>query len=192
MTGERMNYPTMKKSPSSSKIKNTSRRGMTFEKDINQSNDYYLTEKLAVIHKKPTPVTIVKVDYPKRSSAKITEAYFQLPSTTDYNGIYQGKYIDFEAKECHSEHSFPFTSIHHHQIEHLRSVLQHGGIAFLLLRMNVYQQDFLIPAQRFIDFYDQKIRKSLSWQWIQENAYLIPNTYLIPVDYLQIVRHHFL
>ena len=48
-------------------------RGMSLEEDINRSNRYYLTEDTAVIHKKPTPITIVKVDYPKRSAAKITD-----------------------------------------------------------------------------------------------------------------------
>ena len=52
-------------------------RGMTFEKMINESNQYYLSRGLAVIHKKPTPIQIVKVDYPRRSRAKIVEAYFQ-------------------------------------------------------------------------------------------------------------------
>ena len=50
---------------------------MTFEKMINESNQYYLSRGLAVIHKKPTPIQIVKVDYPRRSRAKIVEAYFQ-------------------------------------------------------------------------------------------------------------------
>ena len=45
-------------------------RGMTFEKMINESNQYYLSRGLAVIHKKPTPIQIVKVDYPRRSRAK--------------------------------------------------------------------------------------------------------------------------
>ena len=76
---------------------NFANRGMTFEAAINDTNAYYLSHNLAVIHKKPTPIQIVKVDYPKRSRAKITEAYFRQASTTDYSGVYKGHYIDFEA-----------------------------------------------------------------------------------------------
>ena len=109
-------------------------RGMELEKDISITNDYYRENQIANIHKKPTPVTIVKVDYPKRSAAKITEAYFKIPSTTDYNGIYRSKYIDFEAKECASKTSFPLSSIHDHQLKHLKDVLNHGAIAFVIIR----------------------------------------------------------
>ncbi len=72
---------------------------MTLEEDINETNEYYLNQEIAVIHKKPTPVQIVQVDYPKRSAAVIKEAYFKQASTTDYNGLFRGFYIDFEAKE---------------------------------------------------------------------------------------------
>jgi recombination protein U len=61
-------------------------RGMSFESAINESNAYYLAHGLAVIHK-TYPVQIVKVDYPKRSRAKIVEAYFRQASTTDYLGL---------------------------------------------------------------------------------------------------------
>lgn len=42
-----------------------SNRGMTLEADLNETNQYYLVNGIAVIHKKPTPVQIVNVDYPK-------------------------------------------------------------------------------------------------------------------------------
>ena len=102
-----MKYPNSNKTYQHTATKNTSRRGMSLENDINQSCLYYLDEGLCNIHKKPTPVTIVNVDYPSRNKAKITEAYFKVPSTTDYNGIYKGKYIDFEAKETTSKTIFP-------------------------------------------------------------------------------------
>ena len=76
-----VNYPNMKKPVSSplttKKTKHyTAHRGMSLEEDISLSNEYYLTFNKAVIYKKPTPVQIVKVDYPRRESAKIVEASF--------------------------------------------------------------------------------------------------------------------
>ncbi len=181
------------KYPNSSKVyvkPNTSaaNRGMSLEEDINKTNRYYLTSDIAVIYKKPTPITIVNVDYPKRSAARITEAYFKVASTTDYNGIYLGKYIDFEAKECNSKTSFPFSSIHPHQIRHLADVLRHGAIAFIILRMTYYNKDFLIRAQDFIDFYQSGNRRSLPFVWISENGFEIPMTYQKPCDYLETVN----
>ena len=75
--------------------KSYSSRGMRLENDINDSNKYYRELDKALIYKKPTPVQVVHVDYPKRQRAKITEAYYKTPSTTDYNGVYRGKYIVF-------------------------------------------------------------------------------------------------
>ena len=95
-------------------------RGMSLENDLNDSNAYYCSCDRALIHKKPTPIQVVKVDYPERSAAKITEAYYKTPSTTDYNGIYRGRAIDFEAMETRQKTSFPCKSIHPHQIEHLK------------------------------------------------------------------------
>ena len=92
-------------------------RGMTLEADLKASNDYYLVNDIAVIYKKPTPITISKVNYPSRAEAVIKEGYFKTPSTTDYNGIYKGKYIDFEAKETKLKTSFPLSNIHPHQIK---------------------------------------------------------------------------
>ena len=160
---------------------------MMLEKDINVSNASYLSDDTAVIHKKPTPVTIVKVDYPQRSAAKITEAYFKIPSTTDYNGIYKGRYIDFEAKECASRTSFPLKSIHLHQIKHLDAVVRHGGIAFVIVRFVEYGENWFVKAENMIDFYTHVERRSIPYEWFRTNGYLIPENYIRPVDYLKIV-----
>ena len=86
-----VNYPhklsSQKRQVPPSQTKNFANRGMSFEKMINATNDYYLSHGLAVIHKKPTPIQIVRVDYPQRSRAKIVEAYFRQASTTDYQGF---------------------------------------------------------------------------------------------------------
>lgn len=181
-----MKYPNGQNDKTTKMKTSASRRGMSLEEDINTSNNYYIDNNIAVIHKKPTPITLVHVDYPKRSAAKITEAYFKEPSTTDYNGVYKGKYIDFEAKECSSKTSFPFSYIHPHQIKHLKNVLKHGAIAFIIIRMNVYSKDYLIMAQDFIDYYEKSTRKSIPYNWIITNGYEIINKYAIPCDYLGI------
>jgi recombination protein U len=82
---------------------------MGFEADINESNAYYLEHDLCLVTKRPTPINVVKVDY--THGAKITQAYFETQSTTDYNGVYQGHYLDFEAKSTQSKTSFPLHNI---------------------------------------------------------------------------------
>lgn len=164
---------------------NHSKRGMSLEKDINTSNKYYLNNDIAVIYKKPTPIKLVKVSYPKRSKAKICDARFKERSTTDYNGIYKGKYIDFEAKECHSKTSFPFTSIHKHQIEHLKKVEKHGALSFLIIKMCFYGEVYLIKSKDFINYYNNNVRKSLPYEWIKNNGFIINGKYTNPCDYIK-------
>ena len=114
--------------------------GMSFENKINLANLHYLDHDIAVIYKKPTPITIVKVMYPRTTRAKIIEAYFKVPSTTDYNGIYKGKYIDFEAKETNVATSFSLNNIHQHQIKHLENIIKHGGIGFLIIYFKIERE----------------------------------------------------
>ena len=56
-----------------------SKRGMFLENDVNESNQYYRECKRALIYKKPTPITINKVDYHSRYDATIKEAHFKIP-----------------------------------------------------------------------------------------------------------------
>ena len=157
-----VNYPhklSSKKLPQKPKTKNFANRGMSFEKMINATNDYYLAHGMAVIHKKPTPIQIVRVDYPQRSRAKIVEAYFRQASTTDYSGVYDGFYIDFEAKETRQKTALPMKNFHSHQIQHMEQVLEQKGICFVLLHFSSYQETYLLPAIDLIRFYQQDMGK---------------------------------
>lgn len=166
-------YPNKKNHVKQTTVKDChTGRGMSLEKDLNDANTYYEQTGRALIHKKPTPIQVVKVEYPARSAAKICEAYYKTPSTTDYNGIYRGKPIDFEAKETKSKTSFPFKSIHEHQIEHLRKVLYHHGIGFFIIRFTSFQKTYLIDADVLIQMWDDG-KKSISYELVQENGSLV-------------------
>ncbi|WP_042457754.1 Holliday junction resolvase RecU [Neobacillus dielmonensis] len=168
-----------------------SNRGMTLEEDINETNQYYLEQKIAVIHKKPTPIQIVQVDYPKRSAAVIKEAYFKLASTTDYNGVYKGKYIDFEAKETQNPTSFPLKNFHQHQITHMEQVLSHGGICFVIIRFTKFDEVYLLSAQHLLFYWNRMTgggRKSITKQEIEENGHYIPLGYQPRIDYIKVIE----
>lgn len=182
-----INYPNKKKINTALSIESSVNRGMGLEKDLNDSCLFYKESNRALIYKKPTPIQVVKVDYPNRNHAKICEAYYKVPSTTDYNGIYRGQYIDFEAKETRSKTLFSLKNIHVHQIEHLKKVKEHGGIAFLIIRFSLLNETYLLDASYMIEAYEKQERKSISYQSITENGFLISEGYSPRLKYLDIV-----
>ena len=176
-----MNYP-FKKSEYQKNIVDYRNRGMDLEGLINQANEYYLSENKAIIYKKPTPIGILHVDY---SRNRITDAYFKDKSTFDYNGIYRGKYIDFEAKESISKTSFPLKNIHEHQIEHLRRILAHGAISFLIVAIR--NEYYLLRGEDLIEFIDKEKRKSIPYTYFEEKCYRILERLRPTIDYLRVV-----
>ncbi|HFI0464178.1 TPA: Holliday junction resolvase RecU [Streptococcus suis] len=159
-------------------------RGMSLEDKVNQTNTYYLTHQLAVIHKKPTPIQVVKVDYPKRSAAKIVEAYYKNASTTDYNGVYQGYYIDFEAKQTNNKTAFPLANLPIHQREHMMACIEQGGIAFLLLAFVRLDETYLVPYERIHQYINKAEKQSIPYSVIKESGYLCKSGVFPLLDYL--------
>ena len=190
-----VNYPNKKKNNHYTSMiegkHNTAHRGMNLEEDINLTNEYYLSHDIAVIHKKPTPIQIVKVSYPERSSAKIVEAYFRTPSTTDYNGIYKGRYIDFEAKETKSLR-FPFCNISEHQINHLERVQRHGGIAFIIIAFTSVGEVYLLDASIMIERFFHDKKQHISYDEVKESGHLIKQGYQPRLAYLDVIDEFYL
>ena len=181
----KINYPTPKNTNIKTDSIKTISRGMMFENELNKSNEYYININKALIYKKPTPVRIVKVEYPNRSHAKIVEGYYQTPSTTDYNGIYRGKYIDYEAKETNNL-SFSFDHIFKHQIDHLLKVNEHGGIAFIIIFFKKVDKIFIVDIKPFYEQYIKQDKRSIKHTEIESIGGLeVSRGYAPLIDYLK-------
>lgn len=183
-----MNYPNRpnrQETKSNEKITNFANRGMDFENAINSSNLHYDDQKRAIISKRPTPIHIVKVDY--KNNCRITDAYFEKQSNTDYNGVYRGRYIDFECKETKSKTSLSFHNISPHQIKHLKKVLYHGGIAFFLIYFITLDEVYLVDAKHIVDMYESNETKSISLKKIKEIGHIVEQGYIPRLKYLDVV-----
>lgn len=163
-----------------------SNRGMDLENLLNETNIYYRDNNIAVIYKKPTPITINKVDYKSRVDAVIKEAHFKTPSTTDYNGVYKGLYIDFEAKETRKDY-FPLANIHNHQIEHLNKIKMCGGIGFIIVKFVLRNEIYLLQIEKLNNFINNNERKSIPIEYFKKEGFKIEEKYKPCLDYLKVI-----
>lgn len=167
------------------KIINNKNRGMSLEQEINETNDFYRENDIALIHKKATPITVVKC-----IDNKITEAYFNEKSTTDYNGVYDGLYIDFEAKSTTIKTSFPLANILDNQLEQSRRVLKQKGVSFFLIEFSRLERYFILPSKKLLNYIDTVDASSIPLSYFEEHAYEIYRRLTPPLDYIKIVKNH--
>lgn len=164
-------------------------RGMVLESMLNETNDYYLEKDIALIFKKPTPIGISEAVYTKKGRV-IKNGYFKAPSTLDYNGLYKGYYIEFEAKETMNKTSFPLANFHLHQLSYIKKVLHHHGICFIIIKMN--NIIYLLKGSDLIKFIESETRKSIPYSYIKEKGFIIKESYNPTLDYLKIVDEIFI
>ncbi|MFA6624380.1 MAG: Holliday junction resolvase RecU [Bacilli bacterium] len=151
-----------------------SNMGMVFESEISKTCDFYREKNLADLYKRPTPIKVVKMS--KTHPGMICEAYFQEKSTTDYVGIYKGKYIDFECKETIHD-SIPYHMIREQQYDHLRFVQSLGGIGFFLVSFKAKAEVYLLRADIVLKKVDEKHHPGFSYQFFKDNAVLVKRGY---------------
>lgn len=189
-----VNYPNGKKGQTpvvetstketKSTVFNAANRGMDFEHAVSLSCQYYDDNQIALLSKRPTPIKILKTDY---KHARITDAVFEKQSNTDYNGVYKGRYVDFECKETQSKTSLAFHNIPLHQIKHLKKVITHGGIAFFLIYFKFLNEVYLVDSKVIIEAYESSSRSSITYQDIKTKGYLVPQGYIPRLDFISIV-----
>lgn len=184
-----MKYPNKIKKNGTKNI-NFANRGMSLEYDLNITNEYYKEKNIALIYKKPTPIKVINVEY-NNNDHEITKAYFEKASTTDYNGIYKGKYIDFEAKEVNGR-VFPIANIHKHQLEHIYSIVEHGGIAFIIVRFKKLNETYYLDGKKLKNYLNTTSKSSIPLEVFVKDGFLIKDNYNIRVNYLDIIDKYIL
>jgi recombination protein U len=122
------------------------KRGMSFEKAIETTNEHYKIKGVAIIQKIPTPTRNIR--------GRIVYAE---QSTVDFMGSVEGVAVAFEAKETSTETSFPLTKRYKGKdvetiLEHQREFLKRWtGIGFILINFSERGECYAVD----VDFIDQ-------------------------------------
>ncbi|MDR4987182.1 Holliday junction resolvase RecU [Bacillus cereus] len=161
-------------------------RGMAFEKLINLSNEMYQREGVALINKRPTPVKVLK-----SAGGRVLNGFYESKSTVDYDGVYKGRAVAFEAKSTQSLTRFDLSNIAQHQLDYLEKAEKMGAVCFFLIEFSKDQTVFLVPASIIRSYvrmsHQPDGKKSISRADFDVYGYLVEQTERAPVDYLQYV-----
>ncbi|MGX5441513.1 Holliday junction resolvase RecU [Bacillus thuringiensis] len=161
-------------------------RGMAFEKLINLSNEMYQREGVALINKRATPVKVLK-----SAGGRVLNGFYEAKSTVDYDGVYKGRAVAFEAKSTEKDTRFDLKNIAQHQLDYLEKAEKMGAICFFLIEFSKDNSVFAVPLsviQSYVRMSHQpKGKKSIPRADFDIYGYLVEQTERAPVDYLQYV-----
>ena len=162
-------------------------KGSLFEEMINETNELYREQELALVQKIPTPIIPMRQD---RKRHVITLAFFEQKSTVDYIGVACGSPVCFDAKECIYK-SYPLRNIPQHQIRYMDDFQKQGGVAFLLICRKENEGDtFYYVPFRFIQAFLHRAqnggRKSISFDEL-DPKWAFTKTDQFPVPYLDMI-----
>ena len=181
-----INYPT-KKTNQNRKVNNLANKGMALEEMINKANEYYKIHDIAFVNKRPTPIKVMKTD----GKYKITEGVFLNASTLDYVGVFQGCYLDFEAKETSSKTGFPLSNLAQHQLESIELVIKHKGYSFVLIYLKAFEETYLVDGNYILNVNKSGL-KTIPYQQIKENGTLVKPGFGIMLDYIKAFKTAYL
>lgn len=138
-----------------------SNRGMYIEKLVDNSAFYYYEKNILLIEKKHIPFF-----FSKSTKDQISGSIKK--STTDYYGVYQGFYFDFEVKQTNNNF-LVISQIKEHQMNYLKIISTFGAISFLLIHF--FNQDliFAIEIDDLIELVQHS--KKITIEYCQNNFY---------------------
>lgn len=114
--------------------------GQAFERLIERTNKQYQLKNRALISKIPTPLK------PVRKGEEFVGAFYEKKSGVDFQGVYNGRAIAFDAKSTKETTRFPLDNIADHQIKFLKQWQDQGGISFLLIEFAKRREVYYISS----------------------------------------------
>ncbi len=159
-------------------------RGMAFEHLLNIVNKQYDNKGIAIINKRPTPVKVLR-----SKGTRVLSGFYEGKSTVDYDGIYQGRAIAFEAKSV-GERRFDLKNVQAHQLAYLEKVAKNGAIAFFLVEIRPEQRVYYVPLQMMQGYVKRAQdggRKSIPLDELEVYATEVTKGRGVPLDYLAVV-----
>ena len=157
-------------------------RGMMLESLINKTIKIYKKNNIGVFHKKEISISFSKIKE-KNGKLNIVNGQIKNKSTTDYYGIYNGKFYAFEAKST-KLNSLPLKNIKNHQLNYLKEIQKHGGKAFFIIGYQKFDEFFLIEIQTIINL---KNTKSLNVKIAREKGKKLEIIYPGILDFLNVI-----
>jgi len=160
-------------------------RGSTLEDLIVFTNDYYHKRGLARIDKVPIPIKIIE----QGKDGIINKAFFEKKSTVDFIGFVQGSTVVFDAKET-ALNNLPLKNIHPLQIDYMKDVVFHGGIAFIIAHFKIDDTYHVIPFEILNNYYEASLnggRKSIPKESLNPD-FEIPYNHNGVLNYLKILN----
>ena len=160
------------------------KRGQAFERLLDYTNQIYKNKGIALINKRPTPVKVIK-----SKGTRVLSGFYEAKSTVDYDGVYNGRAVMFEAKTT-KQKSLPLNMIADHQAKYLDQAEKQGAISFLIVEMRAIREVFLVTndmLQKYIKNAQEGGRKSIPLRDLEVYAFLVESQNGVPLDYLSVV-----
>ncbi|ELL44960.1 Holliday junction resolvase RecU [Spiroplasma melliferum] len=140
-------------------------RGMFLESLLNYTIQKYFDNNTSLFFKRP--VNIIPLE---KYQHLITKSYFKTKTGCDYYGLYQGHYIEFEAKETNQQ-KFNLNNIKTHQLQQLALVHNHHGISFIIIYFHSYDRYFILSYQKLTEWIKLMPTKQIPLSYFIENGH---------------------
>lgn len=146
------------------------KKGSKLERLIDMTNNEYRNAGVAAVGKVPTPLEIKKVE------GKNVEALLGKARWLDYNGVYKGHALIFDAKESTIER-FTLANVADHQYETMKLWHKHDAVTFLIvafwLKGKNEPEIYYLKFEQLASYWERKDfggSKSIPLKYFRENC----------------------